>query len=186
MDSTLVSQAWKKAFPGAAPAGFLCRSAAAERWLRIHSLPDSKRYPDSEGEKAEVLRRYNIAATEVLGDRAACLLFITRFGASRAWTRPTEGPLKGVQLVHVMTEGEGEDEIQIFAKEAIWQQGSFDTLLSAVAEDQTGPILFFNPKRGTAFAPYDGGADLFLETAAAVKGAMQRHQHWLSARPDRL
>ncbi|WP_446689018.1 DUF3885 domain-containing protein [Rhizobium laguerreae] len=42
-----------------------------------------------------------------------------------------------------------------------WQEGSFDDLLTARADDETGPTLLMNSGNGAIFAPYDGGFDLF-------------------------
>ena len=37
------------------------------RWVRFHSLPESKRYPESDTEMEIVLERANILADRVLG-----------------------------------------------------------------------------------------------------------------------
>lgn len=36
-----------------------------ERWVRIHTLPDSKRYPENVDEIFEVLRRHNTLLTDI-------------------------------------------------------------------------------------------------------------------------
>jgi hypothetical protein len=183
-----IRQAWNAAFPGAPPVGFLCRSAAADRWLRTHSLPESKRYPDSAEEYAEVLRRYNATALHTLGPDAECFLFVTRFGADRQWKYDDimSQTLNKIEFAHVMSHGEKDDVLQLFVTPVIWQTGAFDVLLSAVAEDQTGPVLFFSPTRRSAFAPYDGGADLFLASAEEAQKAKTHFAAWLSLRSDGL
>jgi hypothetical protein len=35
---------WNNHYPEAPPVGFLLRQVYSDRWLRIHSLPGSKRY----------------------------------------------------------------------------------------------------------------------------------------------
>src|SRR5215208_4167866 len=65
---------WGEHFPGSAPVGFMLRQIYDERWLRIHSLPESKRYADTVGEYAELLRRHNQVATDALGDGSRCYL----------------------------------------------------------------------------------------------------------------
>jgi hypothetical protein len=192
MNAASICREWKTAFPHAAPAGFLCRVAASERWVRTHSLPGSKRYPDTTSEYAEVLYRYRQIASEVLGEGSHCVLFASRFGDERHWDVPADGPLRGHRFAHVMTEGDGDgdgdggERRQFFAAETTWRASAFDELLTAVADDQCAHLLFFNPQRRTAFAPYDGGADIFVATREDALAAKNRFEAWLSARPDRL
>jgi hypothetical protein len=190
MNTASICREWKTAFPYAAPAGFLCRVTASERWVRTHSLPKSKRYPDTTMEYAEVLRRYHQTASEVLGEGSHCVLFATRFGDERHWDAPIDGPLRGHRFAHVMAQDgedcDGGERLNFFAAETTWQAGAFDELLTAVADDQCRHLLFFNPKRRTAFAPYDGGADLFLATREDALTARTRFEAWLSSRPDGL
>lgn len=68
------------AFGELPPVGHVLRSAIAERWLRIHSLPHSKRYAETEPEYDELLRRHNELALEVLGPRNPALLVLHAWG----------------------------------------------------------------------------------------------------------
>jgi len=183
-DQTL--NAWRAAFPHAGPTGFLCRQATPQRWVRIHSLPEAKRYADSDKERMEVLRRYNEAAQELLGQDSNCVLFTTQFSEKCLWEPDEQGPLDQLALTHVMTDGEEDDAMQFFAADVTWRSGDFDLLLSTVADDKTGPVLIFNPARQTAFAPYDGGADLFFRSAEDADRTRPMFQSWLSDRPDGL
>lgn len=186
MNPDHVLRAWKTAFPHASPAGFLCRQAIPLRWVRIHSLPEAKRYADSDKERMEVLRRYNETAQELLGQDSNCVLFATQFGEKRSWDPDEQGPLDQLPLTHVMADSEEDDAMQFVAANITWRSGDFDLLLSAVADDKTGPVLIFNPERQTAFAPYDGGADLFFKSEEDAHRTRQMFQSWLSDRPDGL
>jgi hypothetical protein len=186
MNPVSALQAWNAAFPQSAPAAFLCRPATADRWLRTHSLPDSKRYAEGDDEREEILRRYNAIATEVLGADAQCLVFVARFGHGRDWRPDEDSPLNRMNPTHVLSHGTEDDEIQFFAAAATWRATAFDELLSAVADDRTGPVLFFNPARGTVFAPYDGGADLFLASAGEVRDLRRQFRSWVSPHADGL
>jgi hypothetical protein len=180
-----ISEEWRSAFGSALPAGFLCRAALPECWLRIHSLPQSKRYPGSDQEYAEMLGRQNAAGEFVLGNGSECILFITRFGDAQTLSSE-DIPLHGQLPTHVMSYSseDGEDEYQFFALRVIWQPEKFNDLIVACANDQTGPILFANAAAQTIYAPYDGGADLFFSSADDVAAARYRFANWLSSRPD--
>lgn len=176
---------WRASFGDALPAGFLCREALADRWLRIHSLPESKRYAETEVERTELLDRQNAAANYVLGDDADCHLLITRFGENRAWSFE-ELPLNGRTPMHFLSAGDEDDEFQFFDLPVRWQKGAFNELLLAVADDRTGPVLFADVQRRRIYAPYDGGADLFFPSTEAAQLAREHFQDWLSAREDGL
>jgi hypothetical protein len=180
-----IQEEWQSAFGSALPAGFLCRAQLPERWLRIHSLPQSKRYPASDQEYAEMLGRQNGAAEFVLGHASECILFITRFGDAQTLS-PDDIPLHGYVPRHAMSfvSEDGRDEFQFFALRVIWQQDKFNELIVSCANDQTGPILFANIATRSIYAPYDGGADLFFPTAEKLAVAKKRFANWLSLRPD--
>ena len=50
---------WSMSFPDCEPLAHQLRSVFADRWVRFHSLPESKRYPESEAEYGVVMRRHN-------------------------------------------------------------------------------------------------------------------------------
>lgn len=52
----------------------LMREAFPEYWLRIHALPDSKRYPEDEAERQIVFDRYSRFGSALLGERGRCLI----------------------------------------------------------------------------------------------------------------
>jgi hypothetical protein len=64
---------WRTHFGDCPPAGFLLHETFPERWMRIHSLPDSKRYADTARELTALLARHNTVATDVLGDGSRCV-----------------------------------------------------------------------------------------------------------------
>lgn len=182
-----ISEEWRSAFGSALPAGFLCREALPEYWLRIHSLPQSKRYPESDQEYAEMLGRQNAAAEFVLGSGSECIVFITRFGDAQTLSSE-DIQLHGHIPEHVLSYAseDGADEYQFFALRVIWQHDKFNELIVSCANDQTGPILFANTTTRRIYAPYDGGADLFFPTTDNVAEARVRFADWLSLHPEGL
>ncbi|MFE1146763.1 hypothetical protein ACFW42_06475 [Streptomyces albidoflavus] len=54
-----LTELWEQRWPGCPPAGYKLRTAHRERWVRFHSLPESRRHPGDESEYAVVLDRYN-------------------------------------------------------------------------------------------------------------------------------
>ncbi|UCV04679.1 hypothetical protein [Dechloromonas denitrificans] len=70
--------------------------------------------------------------------------------------------------------------MQLFATRQRWYTGAFDELILMCADGTAGPYLFANIDRRNAYAPYDGGADLFFSASDAVVEARQKFSDWLS------
>jgi hypothetical protein len=181
-----VHEAWLRAFPDSAPAGFICRYTASDRWLRVHALPNGKRYATTPDERAEILRRYNTVGTDLLGDGAPCVLFLARFGENTDWDDDTTACLLPERPLHYLEYGAPDEPIQFFHLPVVWRAGDFDSFLEAKADDRMGPALFFNFEGRRAVAPYDGGADLFYAAPEEVAHGRRRYQQWISKRPDGL
>ena len=179
------AQEWRATFGNVMPLGHLCRAAFPERWLRIHSLPSAKRYPDSDAERATILVRHNAVATFVLGEASHCILFITRFGDSTSWNASGDLSLPVIPQ-HAMTTIEDDSQTQYFAAPVVWRSGAFDDLILACADERSGPLLFVNLATEQAYAPYDGGADLFVASNNLIVDVRPRFADWLSKREDGL
>jgi hypothetical protein len=184
MTQPTASTAWTASFPSAAPAGFLCRVAFPDRWLRIHSLPESKRYAETESERAEILRRHNTVASHMLGEGSDCILFLARFGQEKQWPADRDIPLNADRPEYALTYENDGDVWQFFSTPVVWRSEQFNDLILASADDATGPLLFANTKLGAAYAPYDGGADLFFPDPSNVEEAKKKFRSWLSVRTD--
>jgi hypothetical protein len=50
---------WNNNFPSALTYGLQLRDQYKEHWLRIHTLPNSKRYPDKSNHYKEILKRHD-------------------------------------------------------------------------------------------------------------------------------
>ncbi len=65
---------------------------------------------------------------------------------------------------------------------ATWRAGVFDAVLRRVAEDESRAV-FVALDSGAVFAPYDGGADVFVSDPERF---CARFRRWLSPRRDGL
>lgn len=186
MTNTVAAIEWQANFPNVAPLGFLCRAAFPDQWLRIHSLPEAKRYAETESERREILHRHNFIANHVLGNESECILFFAQFGHDRCWDNDSFIPINAGRPTYSLTYEKDGDTWQFFSTTVVWRHQNFDDLILARADELTGPILFMNTTQGTAYAPYDGGADLFFSNQISVEGASAKFSSWLSSRCDGL
>lgn len=185
---------WNRFHSGHAPVAHLMRHTGAKHWVRFHSLPESKRYADNDDEVAVVLQRSHAMADLVLGDAPAWLVQgraewpdmdepIIELSDSHATIREF-----GLQpSPHIYPEGdEDEPAWRPYAARVQWVADRFTPLLRRCAEDLEGPTLWISEATGGVFAPYDGGADLFLPTVDEVARAKTRWPDWLSSHPAGL
>lgn len=190
MDADVVARGWKRSFGVVAPIASICRSVLHERWMRVHSLPNSKRYASSPEEYEELLARQNAVATAVLGADEECTFFCCEFPGEPASRILDLLPAPSSALAWLPELASLADdyyeEIRIVATTVLWSPQRFDALIRARADYEIGPVLLANLRRHTAFAPYDGGADLFLDSPRSIPMLTRRWSSWLSAHPDGL
>lgn len=185
---------WSLFHEGHWPIGYRLRESGAANWVRFHSLPNSKRYADSDDERRTLLQRQNLLAAEVLKSDPCWLVqthWITPAGVIDvadpndpfAATRQF-----GLEPAFEFVDGDGEDLVgwRVHAAPTQWADGAFNELLMSIAEEQAGPTLWMSETTGSVFAPYDGGIDLFLAKPEEVVSLKARHRDWLSSHPTGL
>jgi hypothetical protein len=187
---------WQRFHGTHKPIGYMLRGGRASDWVRFHSLPLSKRYPDTGEEWAILLARQNELAAEVLGEGEACWLVQSH------WRTPvgtieiadSQDPFwatrqYGLAPTFTFVEDDDDDEAVVwlaYAAAQTWKRGRFDALLRDIADERAAPTLWMSQSTGILFAPYDGGVDLFLSTPSDVVAISTKHSDWLSSHPAGL
>ena len=183
---------WKRHFGDLPPVGHMLRQALPPRWMRIHSLPGSQRYAEGEIEYAELLSRHNQIAAEILGSDTDAILF------AKVWGRDDDFISEFVDYSWAKEAGLGEgglftyecsiedSNIVVGGCRIQWSERAWDTLLRDVADWRVSSVVLLNPESGEVYAPYDGGADLFLKSPERVAELRQRWASWLSTDPSGL
>ncbi len=179
-------ECWESCYPQSPPVGFLLRDAYPELWVRIHSLPKSKRRPTTDADYVTLLERHNVVATEVLGESSLCAVLL--LGSDQtSETEMSELAGLGVRFEKLCSlpaelwEGKGSvfrEPTSLFALAVTWDSGAFDPLLRAFA-DRRVKGLIVELEEGCVYAPYNGGADLFYDSESDRDEAIKRHQAWL-------
>jgi hypothetical protein len=159
---------WVRHFGAVPPLGHVLRRALPDRWVRFHALPRAKRYAETTEERAEVLMRGHALGRAVLGD-AGCWCLTGQV----SWADQVVVPLEW---------RDGEMVTRFHAERGT---GVDDALLADIADDRAR-ALFVGAVVPTVFAPYDGGFDMIVESAAQVVALRTQFPLWLSARADGL
>ncbi len=183
-------KSWAEYYGELPAVAHILRRELPERWLRIHSLPESQRYANTEPEYAELLRRHNDVAAEVLGDAEPVVICLCTWGrpedhaasfAEFRWARR----LSFSEIVVVKPDAT-DGPLAVSASPALWSAGHWDDLIRDIADDRLPSVALYNPRSGEVYAPYDGGADLFLASRGRVAELRHRWSDWLSSHPEGL
>jgi hypothetical protein len=179
--------AWEARWPTTPPVGFLLRGYHADRWIRFHTLPDSKRYPESENEYATILNRHHTLLEE-LGYRGRCYVIASFFeGPDIPPVSPDETGIPKAERWRSLPPPEGEDEAMVaFAGEMQVPSSQLDLLLRDIIDDTAASTTLIAPAGDWLYHPYDGGADVIAPTAEARDRLRDRHREWLPAHPRGL
>jgi hypothetical protein len=182
---------WEESFPKCEPVAHLLRERFRPRWVRFHSLPESKRYPEDEEEMLTVLARHNAILGELLGQESRVILLTTGYSDSAEPSPrspelltidPTAMPWRVVPEQSEPNQDEG--YWYVAASEWTWQPGTFDPLVRLVAEYRIANVMMVHPACRWMLHPYDGGMDVILESNAARQRLKLAHREWLSGRAD--
>ncbi len=193
MTATEFEQYWASGYGSTPPISFLFKWDFSERWVRIHSLPESQRYAASDADWKELLHRQNTMLTDLIGSNAPMLLVTGEFTDTSAPV-PTElspylsdfsfTTTSPIQLNSLGTDHFGEDtQYYPMFLESTWQSGKYDALLRAIAEDNLR-AFFISMEYPCIIAPYDGGVDIILKDSATRDVVREKYAAWLSERED--
>jgi len=175
---------WRRLYGETPLIGHALRNRFPTRWLRIHSLPESKRYAETEDERREILRRQNVLFSDLVGDGHPCELVFGYFGEENRLPENVRAALRGLQPEALTTIGP--DDSPLLKASIIWRPNACDVVLLAVADDVLETPLIVSTERSCILAPYDGGVDVIVESASLRSQLELRYASWLSRHPAGL
>lgn len=176
---------WRERFGATPPVGWRLRTDYEERWVRFHSLPNLKRYPETSDEWGIVLKRAEKAAKLAVGDITSANVF-----ASSCSAETSANHVKVFQKSKLRLQSAFEWTDQLEAKEdrltwrTFWTRTTntdqFRDIMQYVADDEISDVIWVSPADGRVFAPYDGGFDLILSGSSEIGRAREKFHDWLS------
>ena len=162
----------------------LLRQSFPQHWLRIHSLPDMKRYPEDDAERQVVLQRQTQFGTALLGEEAACLVVQSLYAGSPR--SPELLPALDWRPIHQVVGEDEDDSWDSWIAHTVWEPTALAPLLLAIAEDRYEYVAFLSEVTDCIYVPYDGGADGFSFDAALLQRLSQEFVAWRSPLPSGL
>lgn len=186
---------WVSIYPDTAPIPYTFKHRYPNRWFRIHSLPESKRYAENQEEWDILLDRQNEIITDVLGHGSKVFLVTNHYywiyGNTIEEEADTEDfasynstPLDAIDMHQLYPDyyDEGQAVLPAFS-EQVWQPRIYDQLLKVIAQDEAR-AFFVSESNECLVAPYDGGIDFVLRDEATKNKYKHKYMDWLSSRPD--
>jgi hypothetical protein len=186
---------WDRWFPGSEPIAHELKWAVPERWVRFHSLPGSKRYPEDEDEYAMVLERHNTILGELTRPGTEVVLLTTGYSETPLPIRsydellsldPEASPWRTVAMHERDSNWSDTTYWHIDASRSDWQPGRFDPLVRLIADDVIANVMIVAPDCRWLLHPYDGGMDLIVESSAERDRLKDKYSGWLSNSPGGL
>jgi hypothetical protein len=182
---------WQSEFGEIAPRGHLLRRALSAQWVRFHSLPDSKRYAESQDEYAELQNSHFLVASALFSAGEPLYIFRAHGGETRLRGKARH-QLAGRQFREAVavlpTESlaqDDEDRMHVRALVSKWKPDFFEVAIQLLADWQEVGVSFVSPSTKNVLCPYDGGMDVFTFSIAPQE-LRARFACWRSARPDGL
>jgi hypothetical protein len=172
---------WQSSYPQTPPVSYLFKRRLADRWARIHSLPQAKRYADTEAEWETLLRRQNAVMKDLLGDWTQADMVFNSYSASN----PVASLNRVIYLGAFAVGADPEEDAPVHTHLVTLSldEKSLDPLLRQIADDR---LRAFFIGKNCLIAPYDGGMDLILENVDACQAFKEKYADWLSERADGL
>lgn len=182
---------WKKNFKETIPLNFTFRTAYPKRWLRIHSLPNSKRYAENETELKIILDRQNLVISDFFSENEEIYIFKSEFYVENTenFNLHNELNFEEVDIInlneHFIDEYDAGDRLSVQVSQAKWKINCFNNLLEDIAND-VSLIFFVSIKNPVIFAPYDGGMDIIYQNEDQRNYFKEKYKNYLPARSDGL
>ena len=189
---------WAKNYPEIPPINHLFKHYLKDRWLRIHSLPEAKRYAETEAEWSILLARQNVVFSDLMPKNAKiCIVSGIYSTEGKVFEKEIFDTLPYFKTL-IFKELEALDMFKLskdwydegikftpcFAEE-MYAPNRFDSILKSIAND-AWRLFFWDPKSNRIIAPYDGGVDIIFESEGPLSIFRKKYENWLSERADGL
>jgi hypothetical protein len=174
---------WTIAFPDFEPLAHEAKLRFTDRWVRFHSLPGSKRYPENQSETAELLSRFNSILSELTAAGETVFVLTTEFGDKPIVPATPTGMANTRHWRTVVVE---DYYWHVYLSPLVWQPHSFDKLIRAVAMDLASNVMICDPQCQWLVHRYDGGTDVVLLDGPTRDRLKSKFADRLSARADGL
>jgi hypothetical protein len=182
---------WESNFKETIPLNFIFRTTYPNRWLRIHSLPNSKRYAENENEINLILERQNQVVSDFISENQEIYIVRSEINVdyNNDYDSHKEFNFQEVAIINLRDlfddDYDDDDKLSVQVTKKIWQINCFNSLLEDIAND-VSLIFFVSINNPVIFAPYDGGMDIIYQSETQRNFYKEKYKNYLSQRKDGL
>jgi hypothetical protein len=188
---------WASRYDDSLPISHVFKRDYPERWLRIHSLPQSKRYAENEIEWRVLLNRQNTIISDIFGENIKVFLMTGAYSDRmilKSWNGKVHHVLKDYVFTKLAEIDLHSHSAEFFEEDVFytpefteidWKVDRYNDLLKAIANDELR-AFFVSPEKNVIIAPYDGGLDIILKDVETRNYYKLKYNEWLSVRSDGL
>lgn len=184
-----LNKLWSESFDDLAPLAYELKHLLSERWVRFHSLPDSKRYPENELEYAEVLSRYNKILKEHFGLNTELYVVIAEYSESQTPSKPEKNLRKLFRNAEYWRTLERHEEFgdgfywHLHVASLTYSGYELNALLRLIANFEVSNCFVIAENSRSLFHPYDSGSDNILPSSEERDRLKEKYANWLSSHP---
>ncbi|MDQ3634063.1 MAG: hypothetical protein M3405_06075 [Acidobacteriota bacterium] len=193
MTKETLTKYWNELIPNFLPIAHELKNQFNERWFRIHTLPESKQYPDNESEYAEILKRHILILSDLMEENHSLILVSFGYGLNEKFIEKNNQFVNlGFQenfwmSINVSDESDEESYFwNVFYDEIKFCENSLNNLFRLIADEEIENIILFSIEKNFVYHPYDGGADIILENSNLRDKYKDKYKDWLSNHPKGL
>lgn len=190
----MLDEFWSRTFGSTLPVAYRMRDLFRDRWVRFHSLPDSKRYAETDAEWSTLLERHNTVLSR-LANEGTCLQLLTS-----CWTGAAlpDGPAAEVcelpwpaehwrtVALHELDEDPEPNYLHVFHSAVEWTSGVLDDVFRLTADDRIANVMIIDATDCWLLHPYDGGMDVIARSPEQRDTMSRELKLWRSRRADGL
>jgi hypothetical protein len=188
VDLVELSVLWEENWPDCSKVPYEL-PAVQDRWIRLHTLPESKRYAETPDEYEIILARHNTVLAELVTGPE--ILLVTTDYSSLQEPKPIRSPQMsaaqpgGAHWVSICTDDElgSESWLHLYVSRMQWSVACLDPVLRQVADDEMANVVVMSTDLRWLYHPYDGGVDVLLPSTRERDALKARHCEWLSTHP---
>lgn len=184
---TQASEIWKAKFGTLPPTSERLRQFTPDLWVRFHSLPNSKRYPDTEEELGIIASRGEALFKEIFVNETEFLILCSRPIIENI-VEITPLPSPTIRTLQLTESWQWTDHNEDPLDQLSWQTyagarplsfAQLSKINSWIANEAELDVVISSTNLSNLFIPYDGGFDIFLEDESTLNALKIKFKDWL-------
>jgi hypothetical protein len=181
---------WELNFKKCPPINYLLKVSYTERWLRIHSLHNSKRYADTAAEWDVLFGTQNTILEDLFEEDDSVCLFTGVYSSAEITSAENNFSnneslkafdFKALEKIDLYAISKDYCEENTFFTPYVafvsFKKSNYNELLKSIANDEIR-AFFLNQKTNTIVAPYDGGLDIIYKDSQTRDFYKNKYHHY--------